>query len=65
MSENPCGGATSERVDGMLPACANTTCISGSAAEPGQFVAVPAPTAPRIPVTFPSIGGVNGELPTR
>src|SRR5712692_2751820 len=43
MSENPGGGATSDRVPGVLPAGAKTICSSGSAAEPGQFVAVPAP----------------------
>ncbi len=64
MSENPGGGSTSDRADGVLPACAYTTCVSGSAAEPGQLVAVPAPTAPRMPLTVPSIGGVNGESPT-
>src|SRR3954451_5849742 len=64
MSENPCGGATSERDVGALPACAYTTCCSGSAADPGQLVAVPAPTAPSRPVTEPRIGGVNGEVPT-
>ena len=50
---------------GAFEAWAKTTCVSGSPAEPGQLVAVPAPTAPRMPVRFPSIGGVNGELPTR
>ena len=45
-------------------ACAKTVCVSGSYAEPGQFVAVPAPMAPRGPFTLPSIGGVKGDVPT-
>src|SRR5262245_61926654 len=44
ISEKPFGGSTSDRADGVLPACAKTTCSSGSYAEPGQFVAVPEPT---------------------
>src|SRR5438552_5908963 len=47
MSENPFGGATSDRAPtAMLPACANTVCVSGSAADPGQLVAVDATMAP-------------------
>src|SRR5690349_24643099 len=64
ISENPGGGATSERADGVFPACAKTVCSSGSYAEPGQLVAVPAPIAPRMPLTSPSTGGVNGDDPT-
>src|SRR5439155_17683484 len=64
MSEKPGGGATSDRAATRLDACANTVCNSGSYAEPGQFVAVPAPTAPTGPFTLPRIGGVKGEVPT-
>src|SRR5437016_14555588 len=64
MSENAAGGATSDRAATRFDACANTVCVSGSAADPGQFVAVPAPIAPSRPLTLPRIAGVNGELPT-
>src|SRR5437016_5241733 len=63
MSEKVEGGATSDRAATRLDACANTVCVSGSYAEPGQFVAVPAPIAPSGPFTFPRIGGVNGDVP--
>src|SRR5438093_920724 len=65
MSEKPGGGATSDRAATRLDACANTVCNSGSYAEPGQFVAVPAPTAPTGPFRLPRIGGVKGDGPTR
>jgi len=63
MSENPFGGATSDRAPtAMLPACANTVCVSGSAAEPGQLVAVDATIAPYSgPAALPTIGGANGD----
>src|SRR5260221_13513220 len=65
MSENPGGGCTTDLDPTLCAPCAYTTCNSGSPEEPGQFVAVPAPTAPRIPLTFPTSAGVNGESPTR
>src|SRR5262245_65604069 len=63
MSENPFGVSTSDRVDaGTLPACANTTCASGSYEIPGQFVAVPGPTPPSSWLfTLPRIGGLKGD----
>src|ERR1700694_4572709 len=49
MSENPGGGATSDRDPApVLPPCTKAVRVSGSYAEPGQFVTVDAPMAPRI-----------------
>src|SRR5437588_9641691 len=63
MSENPFGGATSDRAPTpMLPAWAKTTWVSGSAADPGQLVAVDATIAPYSgPAALPIIGGAKGD----
>src|SRR3989442_9382241 len=63
MSENVWGGATSDLALTTFPACAKTVWVSGSYADPGQFVAVPAPIAPSMPLMFPNIGGVKGDVP--
>src|SRR5437879_10398421 len=60
MSENPGGLAMSDLTPGVLPAGAYTMCVSGSKPPPGQFVAVPTVIAPSMPLTSPSIGGLNG-----
>src|SRR2546428_13911442 len=61
MSENPAGGATIDLDPGVFPAGAKTMCSSGSYPPPGQFVAVPPKIAPMMPLTLPTIAGLNGD----
>src|SRR5207237_3563996 len=60
MSENPAGGLRSERpLTAPMLATAYTTCVSGSAPAPGQFVpplALPTLIAPRMPFGSPTTG---------
>src|SRR5262249_26480012 len=64
LSENFGGGAVNDLAPGVFPAWAKIVCVSGSYAEPGQFVAVPGPITAIGPLTLPRIGGVKTDVPT-